>query len=51
VAVAVLTGPALPLAALLGIGAATAVGEALPSVGEYLSQRPGPAFIWKRLAK
>lgn len=51
VAVAVLTGPALPLAALLGIGAATAVGEALPSIGEYLSQRPGPAYIWKQLAK
>jgi hypothetical protein len=51
VAVAVLTGPALPLSALLGIGAATAVGEAMPSVGEYLSLRPGPAFIWKRLAK
>lgn len=51
VAVAVLTGPALPLAALLGIGAATAVGEALPSVGEYLSRRPGPAYVWNQLAK
>ena len=51
VAVAVLTGPALPLAALLGLGAATAIGEALPSIGDYLSQRPGPAFVWKQLAK
>lgn len=48
---ALLTGPALPLAAVLGVGATLAVGTALPSVTEYLSVRKTPAFLWKQIKK
>ncbi|MBX3391868.1 MAG: hypothetical protein KF787_04400 [Phycisphaeraceae bacterium] len=48
---ALLSGPVLPLAAVLGVGATLAAGAALPSVTEYLSVRKTPAFLWKQIKK
>jgi hypothetical protein len=48
---AVLTGPSVSVAALLGLAAMGIVGEALPAVGEYRRKRTGPEFIWHKLAK
>jgi hypothetical protein len=46
-----LTGPTLPVAALLALAAAGVAGEALPAVGDYQRARKQPQFIWHKLKK
>lgn len=48
---AVLTGPSVPVATLLGLAAMGIVGEALPAIGGYRQKRRGPEFIWHKLVK
>lgn len=50
-ALALLTGPTLPVAALLVLAAAGVAGEALPAVGDYQRARKQPQFIWHKLKK
>jgi hypothetical protein len=49
-ALALLTGPSIPVAGLLCLAANGIISEAIPAVGDYLRSRKGPEFIWKRLA-
>jgi hypothetical protein len=51
IGMALLSNAALPFAAVLGLGALTVGGYALPTVTEYLSKRNGPAFLWSKLTK
>jgi hypothetical protein len=46
-----LTGSALPVAAMLVFAAAGMGGEALPAVGDYQRARKQPQFIWHKLKK
>lgn len=51
IGLAMLTGPVLPLATVLGFGAVLTGGAAFPSVSEYLAVRKRPAFLWKQIMK
>lgn len=48
---ALLAGPVLPLATVLGLGAVLTGGAMFPSVSEYLAVRKRPAFLWKQIMK
>jgi hypothetical protein len=54
VGLALLAAPSLPFSAVLLLGGlgtmAHGVGGALPSIGEYMQKRRGPAFIWSEIA-
>lgn len=51
IALALYGNAALPLVAVLGLGALLVAGRVLPSVSDYLSRRESPAFIWSRILK
>lgn len=46
-----LTGSALPVAALLSLSASGVTSEALPAIGDYQRLRKQPQFIWHKLRK
>jgi len=48
---ALLTGPTLPVAAILVLAAAGTAAEAIPAVGDYQRSRQQPQFIWHKLKK
>lgn len=49
IGMAVLSAPALPFAAVLGLGAVKLAGDALPSVADYAANHKGPAYIWSKI--
>jgi hypothetical protein len=55
IGLALLKMPGIPFSAMLTLAASGAllqsVGGTLPSVGEYLQKKQGPAYIWSQLAK
>lgn len=46
-----LTGSALPVAALLSLAASGVISEALPAIGDFQRLRKQPQFIWHKLRK